>query len=455
MPRWYAAFRCVGNAPAVLAQISTKIQLDDLGRFVPRICFEKRPGREFYLCMAIESPIPGEPPEELQGLLSLRFLNSPVRADSGLRQFQPFRREEVRNFVGAEANVQDYARRIHYHSLLSPPIEDPFGSLAWLSRHNDDRERDIVEQTHRFDRLLLWLSTTGSGSFASFQHACIGLNLIHDGAEIRRILRRLRLLGHIECSRDGSRWSIAPPVLSRLSHATEAPWVLCGGRDVALLTALRREAEIVELPQGYGEAPATVYIHAADPSQIERTARAVSAVSFRVVDSAAEQLAKLLPPLVEWQETLQELQGILPSMVEVKRYNGFDFVDEAFEHASGLYELWPISDTSQPARAPKYTLFYDAATDRWLRGDWYGLRYLALSLDGEPCEVRYDEASGCLAVPEERRWPELYERALVLASGRLPMHRGGWLIYEAISQDLLDVLAPKLHLQPWEVPVHA
>src|SRR2546428_1873037 len=50
--------------------------------------------------------------------------------------------------------------------------------------------------------------------------------------------------------------------------------------------------------------------------------------------------------------------------------------------------------------------------------------------DGSPCPVLYEPAMGRLAIPLDWRWPELYERVLVLASGQLPVHRNPWLIYE-------------------------
>jgi hypothetical protein len=166
-----------------------------------------------------------------------------------------------------------------------------------------------------------------------------------------------------------------------------------------------------------------------------------------VIDNAAERLANLLPPIEVWPDTLQVLFGITPHIFDIRRFDGSGFVDEVFEgKKSGFHELWPPTGGGQPPCAPKYTLFYDAKRDCWLRGDWYGLRYLALWLEGESCEVQYEQDAGRLAVPQNWRWPELYERALVLASGRLPVYRKGWLLYEDVSSRLLDILQVKLHL---------
>lgn len=447
MTRWYAGFRCVGNPKVVLDQISRKIRNDNLGKFVPRVCFEKRPRHQFYLFMAIESAVPGKPPPELQGLLALSWLCSPVHPHRCQYGYHAFTREEIRGLVGAEVNVQDYARRIRYHRLATLPLEDPFGVFPDAHEHGD--EQGMVKRTELYNCLLHCLSAVGSGSLASFQTACHTLDLSQDNVDTRRILRRLRLLGHLECSRDGTRWSIASPVLTRRCHPTgDDTYVFCGGRDTALLEALRLQGLVEEVPQPVGEGPATVYICGVDPAQPIAVTGLDSAFWLQVIDNAAERLANLLPPIEVWPDTLQVLPGITPYMFDVRRFDGSGFVDEVFEGKSGFYELWPPAGGGQPPRAPKYTLFYDAKQDRWLRGDWYGLRYLALWLEGESCEVRYDQGAGHLALPQDWRWPELYERVLVLASGRLPVHREGWLIYEAISSHLLDVLRTKLHLQP-------
>jgi hypothetical protein len=135
-------------------------------------------------------------------------------------------------------------------------------------------------------------------------------------------------------------------------------------------------------------------------------------------------------------------------MFNVKRFDGCTFVEDIFdERKSGFYELWPLEAHQSAANRPKYVLFYDAVKRRWLRGDWYGLRFLALQSSGAPCPVRYDPPSGRLAIFEDWRWPELYERVLVLASGRLPNYNQRYLIYDSISPQLLSELNAKLNLQ--------
>jgi hypothetical protein len=128
-----------------------------------------------------------------------------------------------------------------------------------------------------------------------------------------------------------------------------------------------------------------------------------------------------------------------------RRYEDGMFVD-AHVDGPGFYEAWPRDSRGGAPARPAFRLFYDAARDRWLAGDWYGLRYLALVQRGQPRPARYNWLSASLAIAEEARPPELYERALVLCSGRLPERRGPWLYYHDVESAVLDTLAAKLHL---------
>jgi hypothetical protein len=441
MARWYAGFLCYGRPQLILDQIANKIRADDLGRFVPRISFEKRPRHEFYLFVAIESEKPGEPPEALREFLSLPPLRNPLHPQGRNHGYAPFTREDIKRLVGADANVQDYARRISYRRLTIEPVGDPFGQVgpdAWTPI--DDEM--ILVQTGRLDRLLLWMSAAGSGSLETFRAACLALGLAVHRAEVRRLVRRLRLLGHIECSRDGSRWSIAPTVLTHSGTSNGGYHVLCGGRDQVLTDQLRRASTLEEVPQPGGLGPALVRVHDISQSSLA----ALPASHMHLVDSSAEQLATSLPPITEWPETLQTVHGIIPARFDIKRFDGTKFADVPFANESGLYEFWPIEGTKPQGTAPQFVAFYDAVGGRWFRGDWYGLRFLSCIVDGESPTVRYDAPAARLAVPEERRWPEIYERAAVLASGQLPTRRQGWLVYEAIEPRLTEVLATNLSL---------
>jgi hypothetical protein len=95
------------------------------------------------------------------------------------------------------------------------------------------------------------------------------------------------------------------------------------------------------------------------------------------------------------------------------------------------------------------TVFYDQPNNWWLQGDWYGLRFLALYHNQDiSCIVHYKKTTEKLAILSDQRWPEIYERALVLASGQLPTYQrteqSWWLVYERISLKLATQLIDKL-----------
>jgi hypothetical protein len=454
MARWYAAFRCVGQPEVILTQIAQKVRNDDLGRFVPRVHFERGIHRhkrqEFYLCLAIDSPMPGQVPPQVEGLLALSCLAGPNRAAG--RPLQHFTRDQIQPFVGAGADVQDYARRIQRSQIVALPVEDPFGPMDGAATDPED-VADLVGRTARFDRLLLWLSAAGGGSMPTFQQACRTLGLVEPGLETWQILRRLRLLGHLETSPDGARWSVAPTVLTCIAGAADT-LVLCGARDEAMRTALRRAWRVEDIVQQDGGGPATVLIHG--PIEMVMAAmREQGTTALPPPDCAAERLAELLPPIEGWIQALDQLHGIVPTLHDVRRFDGSDFVDVPFVGRAGLYELQLPEHQAQAPTPPRYTLYYDASRDRWLRGDWYGLRYVARCADGGACEVEWDREAGRLSVPDGWRWPELYERALVLASGRLPARHGERLVYNAITPRLVDLFTPKLRLRVQEAITRA
>lgn len=442
MPRWYAAFSCRGRAQVVLEHISRKIRQDNLGQFVPRVCFEKRPHGQFYFCLAIDSLVLGEPPAEISGLLRLPYFSNPVRPAGRSSGYEVLTREQIKQFMGAEFNVEDYTRRIRYQALLPPPVEDPFGALPPEAAPDNGDAATIADRTSAHTRLLVWMSATGSGSQATFQNAALALDLVCNAAEARRLMRRLRLLGHVETSADGAHWSIAPPVLARLALAGDPEFVLCGGRDVRLLEALGRCAWVEENPQPAGLGPAAIIVHG-EAEPVVKTVRDAG-TPVQVVDGVAGRLAAILPSIADWPETLPSLAGVSPTLFDLRWFNGEDFVEAAWTGRGGLYELWEPAAGAAGIMVPRYTLFFDAARERWLRGDWYGLRFLALTAADVARCARYDAGSGRLAVPEEQRWPEVYERAAVLAAGRLPRLHGGWLIYEGVTEEVTEALATKL-----------
>ena len=114
-----------------------------------------------------------------------------------------------------------------------------------------------------------------------------------------------------------------------------------------------------------------------------------------------------------------------------------------------MYRLTRGKDTN----TYQIVLYLDQSNQRWLRADWYGLRFLAYDSAGRDFEVTYDSSTNDLLIPMAERWPMLYERALVLASGSLPgpAANSRWLKYSGVSSELVQLLTEKLNVSIREV----
>jgi hypothetical protein len=450
--RWYRGYEKVGNSSQLVHQIGTVVRNWDLGRYIPVVRIEKKATGRFYFFVAIESTAHGVIPAEVERFCSLPFLGRPLP--------KPFRLDEIRTMVSGELDVQDYARRLPYRVPELYAFADPFGAAADPNEDGADSGH-VLEDSQAYDRLLMWLSAVGQGSWGTFQGACRALGLDRDGRGVQRIIRTLRLLGHAETSRDGTKWSIAPTVLARVTGDDDGvTYVLCGARDPGLITALGEFGSIQIVPQHRGSGPATIALQVGDPATFLPRLQTTPLKSCVIVaEDAALRLAQLLPSLTGWIDLLDPLPTLNPYQYDCRRYDGQAFSDEGFAGRVGFYEIWPpATSATLRAESPLYKAYYDAGTGRWVRGDWYGMRFLAHSAAGGVCPVEYQGSSRRLAIPSEWRWPELYERVLVLAYGRLPTLARGhtWLTYEGIPASLLTVLADKLPLShASEVFAHA
>jgi hypothetical protein len=178
-----------------------------------------------------------------------------------------------------------------------------------------------------------------------------------------------------------------------------------------------------------------------------------SQFSIIYAGEVSSRLAEILPNLATWKQSLRSLQGIVLSLYEWKRFDGNDFVSCISPNQTGMYQMWMREECDRDR--PHYTLFYDQEIPSWLQGDWYGLRFLALQHSGFECVARYDRSSWRLAMPVSQRWPEIYERALVLGSGQLPTYQNSWLLYENVPIEVISLLTDKLNIKYSEVPASA
>jgi hypothetical protein len=128
------------------------------------------------------------------------------------------------------------------------------------------------------------------------------------------------------------------------------------------------------------------------------------------------------------------------ALYDVEMFVDGSFIPGTFQGESGMYRLL-LREANDRVNQ---TLFYHQGSNKWVQGDWYGLCFLALRQAGGTCRAVYHSATQRLALPTSQRWPEIYERALVLSSGQLPEENNNWLFFDNISRDLALQLTAKL-----------
>ena len=440
MERRYLGMPYRGDPNALLDRIVAGVRNSGLYATVPLVKFEKNPKRQFYVFLAVDAADGADIPAEVYSLL--QGVGLPCH------QFPPFRPEEIKSMTQNGVDLHSFIQI----PRLPLPEDDPGDPLD----HSDapwppDEERP--ELSSQFERLLYWASALGGGTFPAFIQACQTLQVVGSPADARSVFRRLRLLGHIESSADGQRWSAAPAAFVRFPGRPDSGF-LAGQRTPALLPRLGDDWIAAGTTQPGHQGPPRLELTAGRwpeyPGGPDEAAVADAGI-------AATRLAELLPDLAGWQASLDIMPKLPLASFEMERWQegGFQPCEPVYERegryygASGMYRL----SRQDRGRSNPYTLtlFFDEPGQRWLRGDWYGLRFLAAAaaLDGAPqplTEVVHLSGDAALLLPAAQRWPLLYERALTLASGLLPgpAPNRQWLQYPGIPLELAQTLCRKL-----------
>jgi hypothetical protein len=438
--RWYLGFKSRHSPQELVKQISEKILESNLSKYIPMIRLEKRTKSrgEFYFFIAIESLDKGTVPEEVSRscLLKLKFFTIPaVYAGAS------FSYEQIKPMVGAAHDVHDYTNPIPYKLLPLAINEHPFSFVLAQETNYSSQTIQTIDASSKHKQLLYWLSALGCGTWESFKKTCDRLDI----EEPKRVLRRLKLLGHVESSPDGKRWSIAPTALVQIpSTSNLQEYILCGQQNIQLLDELQKYTKLTLIDQLRGDAPPCIRIQLDSLNNIFTLSENISP-NFSITDAGyvSKQLASLLPDIHTWKNSLAKLPSIVSSCYRWQKFDGNDFADCGLPSESGMYQMYnQEANDSSPLR----TLFYDKQSDRWLQGDWYGLRFLALQQANHQCNFYYNFGTRCLVIPASQRFPEIYERALVLASGILPTYKDSYLFYANIEPDVVNLLSAKLNL---------
>jgi hypothetical protein len=425
----FRGIRCRGKPDIVVAEVSQIVhRTPGLRRLVPRVCHEKIKARgnvEFYLFVGHVST-ENDDDETTVGAF---FDKIAEQHWFGTALPEEFQREQIKTMAGQDVRVEEFARRLRYKPLVIPDAGDPFAE-----EEDEDLSLSELELTQRFDRLLIWMSAHAEGSFATLDAARRALGIEID---TRRVLRALRLLGHCETSRDGSRWSMAPSAVIQIE---EGCFVLAGARDGSLIQGLRDHfpARTEQVPQPSGTGPSTFRVLTADPGDL-------SELKVTVEQQADRDLARALPSIGGWAEALESVP-VDRSGFTSRRLTGDDFAEVGvFKSEAGLYQLQGAGANSRA-----FHLYYSPELG-WRRGEWTGLRFLARLREFGKARCTFDAETHRLFVPFDWRWPEIYERALVLSSGQLPTRddngTGAWLVYASVERELLELLQPRLELE--------
>jgi len=440
MERWYIAFNTVGSPHDILLRLAQAVREHRLGDFVVRFCYEKGTGKkrgQFYVFVGVASEekgiIPQEIYNEFYGMLQRLHL-------SDHQMYVYF--DDVKRMVPGEKELEIHnLRQIKMLKLDKLEPSDPFSYTGVEAIGTQTAEINPA-----YNELLYWLSAYGRGTWQQFRAACQELGLDPKGEYAKRIVRRLRSLGHLELTNEGQNWFITPSCIVEMpSNEGQYCAFLAGQRSPQLIQALQQVAQVESDPHPYGNAPEVVRIMFTSQDEAKSFVKSYTQqhYSLYLAGRADMRIASTLPDLASWEVSLPALSLVKGNYTfEQWMNNGFYPIE--LPKVTGLYRLTHISTRFEH---PQLTLFYNAEKDRWHKADWYGLRYLMLRRTGETCEFHYDEHLKTLSIAKDQRLPDLYERSLVLASGRLPVYRHDQIIFGNISETLAHMVANKLEAE--------
>lgn len=437
MERWYIGLRTRSSPIDLTQNLGRLVRQYGLGDFITRACYERRSGHkrigEYYYFVGVVSDEKGYIPEEkYQSFYSV--LHQLGVHDSQIYVYY----DEIQPMASKEIEAFNF-RQIRMVQLNRYLPTDPFDFAA-----SSEDSSHIAEDTNPvFNHLLFCLSAYGRGTWQQFRTICIELDLDSTGEYARRISRRLRSLGHIEFSRDGQNWFAAPSCLVQVESGNQQYHAFVAGqRSSRLLEMLQQDTHLMTAAQPYGNAPEQVQVTFPDEFAAQAFVDDYSKQHHPIylAGHAGLKIASGLPSLDEWEAALPVL-SIVKGHYRFERWVDGDLESVPLPRETGMYRL---THNSERFEHPQLTLYYNADTDTWRRADWYGIRFLALRRTGTSCDVHYDSARRELAVSLEQRWPDLYERSLVLASGRLPHFHNDHAIYSNITTAQVHILASKL-----------
>lgn len=446
MPDWrFLVVRLFGGANQrrqTCAQIKWQVEQRGLSRILPLVKFELGRRGEYFLGIAVDinSSVDGIEAEEVARFL---LVETGIRIASNRNQSPLVKPEEVARLLRGNLECESFTRPILFEAginIETPPVDCLFAELDV----SDLRPTvPTNNETEKYSKLFYWCSTLGTGGLERIRQACQALSIDSEWGGAWSVLRRLVLLGHIEFDGGHSlRWSVIPPTLVT-SIADDSVGFFVGQRTPDIFQYLTNHYRLKELPQL--DAPPRVLVQNPNdgiyykPDQQVFNAGCVS-----------QQLSELLPILDVWVKSLPVWDEHDFGRFDIEEYNAQsnEFCPTILlSSRAGLFRF----TLEQTVRQVVTIAFFDDDTNRWICGDYYGLRFIARKRRGL-CQVSYHNETCQLVVPVSDRWPMPYERALVLASGALPQRfqtESGVsvLVYEGITKDFAARMCNLLELE--------
>jgi hypothetical protein len=414
----YWGFRTRCSKQKLLAHVQKRVAQENLADVVSHIRIEKGIGNgEYYFYLGIR-PMARPDWEDTQSYLKQRLPT--ILAEIPKAFEKNFLWEDIRHMVGIAYDLEGDTQPMKYW-----PASQPL-KVNLLTLEIPIAESAESDRSQACERLLWWLSAAGSGSWETFQAACEHLSI----PQPRRLLRRLQLLGHLTVTPDGKRWQMQP---SSLQPVGENRYVLYGQRNRGLVQALSGFGKLTAEQQPNGNAPPCWQW---EPHDLDK----VLPILQTSYPALAMQKVTLPPSWAEWQAACAVVDGVPYHRYQMRRFDGVGFVDlPNFNQETGFYEL------REEKTGQQHALFYDREKDAWYSGEWYGLRFWALTcLFPGQLSVQCDAQS--LKIPLKERWPLAYERYLVMQSGFLPEYDriGSTLGYRNISRDVAQAVTTLL-----------
>lgn len=420
----YLLFLSHGDRKTLAAKIKDAVKRSGMAMSVPMIKFENGRERQFYLGLAVQvgDPSATEAPPEILQFCRNTGLGSPVKPGRLVEAT-----EINASFMSGNISWESFNDSIRFESTSDEP-PDNMDPLEVPST------RELV--TDIWDKLLWWCSAQGEASFQLFKHTA---ELLSGGAQAKpwHLMRRLTLQGHIEF--DGSsrtmRW------------CTNEPTFVCESGGRAFLIGRRTPKYLMQIEgilalDRYSPNGAPTFVTASTQEVLAHES-GLTSLGVSVANNPSRHWANVLPIWGTFVSSLERDPDVREHSESFRIWDGNEFCpSNPSEDGIGLYEI-----TGQHQLDMRTRLFDGK---EWLVGPFYDLQWIIARLRGRDMYAVL-KPDGMLLVPEAERWPLLYERALVLCSGRLPnrfrLGEQSYLGYLGVEGEVASKLCDNLEIK--------